>query len=154
MAWVKRSLTWTLVSYVKQPEEKPMTSPTHEEVAEKSLSAKSALDSEFRDLLKQESAKPVQSEHTKLEFDAERIRSSVAQLASNSIDDLEKLTSELEQLQEFLKSETARVQDQIGDVLAGIGIIMETIAPWKSTSVAGPQNTHANGRDTLGRSRR
>jgi hypothetical protein len=135
MAWVKRSLTWTLVSYVKQPEEKPMTSPTHEEVAEKSLSAESG----------------VQPEHTKLELDAERIRSSVAQLASNSIDDLEKLTSELEQLQEFLKSETARVQDQIGDVLAGIGIIMETIAPWKSASVAGPQNTHANGRDRLKR---
>ena len=69
------------------------------------------------------------------------------------MDDLEKLTSELQQLQEFLKSETERVQDQIGDVLAGIGIIMETIAPWKTT-VAGPQNTRANGRDGLGRSRR
>jgi hypothetical protein len=85
------------------------------------------------------------------EFDAERIRSSVARLASNSIDDLEKLTSELQQLQEFLKSETERVQDQIGDVLAGIGIIVETIAPWKTTGVAGPQNTHANGRDRLKR---
>jgi len=53
-----------------------MTSPTHEEVAEKSLSAESALDSEFRDLLKQESVKPVQTAHTKMEFDAERIRSS------------------------------------------------------------------------------
>ena len=113
-----------------------MNSPTPEEVTEKSLSVESALDSEFRD---------------KIEFDAERIRSSVAQLASNSIDDLEKLTSELQQLQEFLKSETERVQHKIGDVLAGIGIIMETIAPWKTTGVAGPQNTHANGRDRLKR---
>jgi hypothetical protein len=120
--------------------EKLMNSPTPEEVTEKSLSA--------------ESAKPAQTAHTKIEFDAERIRSSVARLASNSIDDLEKLTSELQQLQQFLKSETERVQDQIGDVLAGIGIIMETIAPWKTTGVAGPQNAHANGRDTLGRSRR
>ena len=117
-----------------------MNSPTPEEVTEKSLSA--------------ESAKPAQTAHTKIEFDAERIRSSVARLASNSIDDLEKLTSELQQLQEFLKSETERVQDQIGGVLAGIGIIMETIAPWKTTGVAGLQNAHANGRDTLGRSRR
>jgi hypothetical protein len=120
--------------------EKLMNSPTPEEVTEKSLSA--------------ESAKPAQTAHTKIEFDAEQIRSSVARLASNSIDDLEKLTSELQQLQQFLKSETERVQDQIGDVLAGIGIIMETIAPWKTTGVAGPQNAHANGRDTIGRSRR
>jgi tRNA(Ser,Leu) C12 N-acetylase TAN1 len=117
--------------------EKLMNSPTPEEVTEKSLSV--------------ESAKPAQTAHTKIEFDAERIRSSVARLASNSIDDLEKLTSELQQLQEFLKSETERVQDQIGDILAGIGIIMETIAPWKTTGVAGPQNTHANGRDRLKR---
>jgi hypothetical protein len=128
-----------------------MNSPTPEDVAENSLSVESALDSEVRDLLKQESIKPAQTAHTKIEFDAERIRSSVAQLASNSIDDLEKLTSELEQLQEFLKSETERVQRQIGDVLAGIGIIIETIAPWKTTGVAGPQNTHANGRDRLKR---
>jgi hypothetical protein len=117
-----------------------MNSPTPEEVTEKSLSA--------------ESAKPAQTAHIKIEFDAERTRSSVARLASNSIDDLEKLTSELQQLQQFLKSDTERVQDQIGDVLAGIGIIMEIIAPWKTTGVAGPQNAHANGRDTLGRSRR
>ena len=86
-----------------------------------------------------------------MESDAERIRSSVARLASNSIDDLEKLTSELEYLQEFLKSETERVQNQIGDVLAGIEIIMETIAPWKTTAVANLENTHANGRDKLKR---
>jgi tRNA(Ser,Leu) C12 N-acetylase TAN1 len=116
--------------------EKLMNSPTPEEVIEKSLLV--------------ESAKPAQTAHIKIEFDAERIRSSVAQLASNSIDDLEKLTSELQHLQEFLKSETERVQDQIGDVLAGIEIIMETIAPWKTTGVAGPQDTHANGRDSLG----
>jgi hypothetical protein len=118
--------------------EKLMKSSTPEEVTEKSLSVQSAFNS-------------APTAHTKIEFDAERIRSSVAQLASNSIDDLEKLTAELQQLQDFLKSETERVQDQIGDVLAGIGIIMETIAPWKTTGVAGPQNTHANGRDRLKR---
>ena len=112
-----------------------MSSATPTEVIENSLSVESALD----------------SAHTKIEFDAERIRSSVARLASNSIDDLEKLTSEVQQLQEFLKSETERVQHQIGDALAGIRIIMETIAPWKTTGVASSQNTHANGRDRLKR---
>jgi hypothetical protein len=128
-----------------------MSSPTPEEVTEDSFPVASALDSEIRDLLKQEGIKPIQTEQTKSEFDAERIRSSVARLASNSIDDLEKLTSELQQLQDFLKAETERVQHQIGDVLAGIGIIIETIAPWKTTGVSGAQNTHANGRDRLKR---
>ena len=128
-----------------------MNSATPKEVIEHSQSIASALDSEIRDLLKQESAKPAQIEHTKSEFDADRIRSSVARLASNSVDDLEKLTSELQHLQDFLQSETERVQHQIGDVLAGIGIIMETIAPWKTTGIAGVQNAHANGRDRLKR---
>ena len=88
-----------------------MNSPTPEEITEKSLSVESGLDSEFRNLLKQESVKPAQTAHTKMEFDAEGIRSSVARLASNSIYDLEKLTSELEHLQEFLRSETERVQN-------------------------------------------
>jgi hypothetical protein len=136
---------------VGQAEEKLMNPPTPEEVPENSLPVGSALDSEIRDLLKQENIKPAKTSHTKFEFDAERIRSSVARLASNSIDDLEKLASELEQLQEFLKSETARVQDQIGDVLAGIGIIIDTIAPWKMSGVASAQNNQANGRDRLKR---
>ena len=128
-----------------------MSSATPEEITENSLSIASTLESGIGDLLKQESAKPVQAEHPKCEFDAERIRSSVARLASNSIDDLEKLTSELQQLQDFLKAETERVQHQIGDVLAGIGIIIETIAPWKTTGVASAQHTNANGRDRLKR---
>jgi len=70
------------------------------------------------------------------ETDAERIRSSVARLTSNSIDGLEGLTSELQELQEFLKSEVVRVQGEIESALAGIKIIIETIAPWKSTPVS------------------
>jgi hypothetical protein len=128
---------------------KLMNSSTPEEVTEKSLSGEPTLDTEFRDLLKQEGIKPAQTTEKKMEFDAERIRSSVARLASTSIDDLEKLTSELERLQGYLKSETERVRNQIGDVLAGIGIIMETIAPWKTIPVADPQ--HENGRDRIKR---
>ena len=60
-------------------------------------------------------------------------RSSVARLTSNSIDGLEGLTAELQELQDFLKSEVERVQGDIESALAGIKIIIETIAPWKST---------------------
>ena len=72
-----------------------------------------------------------------LEISAERISSSVARLTSNSIDELQGLASELQKMQEFLKSEVDNVQRQIDSALAGINIIVETISPWKS--IAGSQ---------------
>jgi hypothetical protein len=122
-----------------------MNSPTSDEVTEKSPSAKPPIDSEF------EGTKPTQTAHSKVGIDAERIRSSIARLTSNSTHELEKLIAELEGLQEFLKSETGRVQREIETVLDGIGIIIEAIAPWKSAGPASAQNTRANGRDTLKR---
>src|SRR6201981_3429770 len=126
-----------------------MNSPTSEEVAEKSL-AKSAVDSDVRDF-EEESTKAAQTAHSKVGIDAERIRSSIARLTSNSTDELEKLIAELERLQEFLISETGRVQREIGSVLDGIGIIIEAIAPWKTAGIAGPPNPRLNGRDKLKR---
>jgi outer membrane translocation and assembly module TamA len=102
-----------------------MSSPASEEATEKSL--------------------PVET------IDAERIRSSIARLTSNSTDELGKLMAELERLQEFLKTETERVQREIEGVLDGIGIIIEAIAPWKTAGLAGAQNSPANGRDKLKR---
>jgi hypothetical protein len=63
-----------------------------------------------------------------------------SRIMSNSTDELEKLIAELERLQEFLKSETGRVQREIGSVLDGIGIIIEAIAPWKTAGIAGTPN--------------
>ena len=71
-----------------------------------------------------------------LEIGAERL-SSVARLTSNSMHELRGLVSELEKMQEFLKSEVDNVQRQIDSALAGINIIVETIEPWKS--LAGSQ---------------
>ncbi len=71
-----------------------------------------------------------------IENSAERIRASVARLTSNSIEDLEGLKSELQKLQEFLNFETQRVQHEIESALAGITIIVETIAPWKNTTAS------------------
>jgi hypothetical protein len=128
----------------------PMNSPTSEEVTEKSLATKLAADSEVRDF-EEESIKSAQTAHSKVGIDAERIRASIARLTSNSTDELEKLIGELSQLQEFLKSETGRVQREIGNVLDGIGIIIEAIAPWKTAGLGGAQNPRANGRDKLKR---
>jgi hypothetical protein len=105
-----------------------MNAPTSAPATEKSLPVESGT--EIDNFVDKESPKPV----TQIEKDAERIRSSVARLTSNSIDELEGLTTELQGLQEFLKSEVHRVQGEIESALAGIKIIIETIAPWKSTA--------------------
>jgi len=129
-------------------EEKLMDSPTSEEVTEKSLAAKSAVDSDVRDF-EDESTKSAHTTHSKVGIDAERIRSSIARLTSNSTDELEKLVAELERLQEFLKSEAGRVQREIGSVLDGIGIIIEAIAPWKTAGLGSAPRAHQ--RDKLKR---
>ena len=94
---------------------------------------------------------PTEQERTKLptrvEHSAERIRSSVARLTASSINELQGLTSELDVLQEFLKSETDRVQREVESALAGLKIIVETISPWKTfpTSTANSRREGLNG---------
>jgi hypothetical protein len=71
-------------------------------------------------------------------------------LTTNSIDELHKLASELQKMQEFLKSEVDSVQRQIESAVAGINIIVETIGPWKSMAGSqahppGTRNVRAGG---------
>jgi len=75
--------------------------------------------------------------------DAERIRFSVARLTSNSIEGLESLSSELQAMQSSLNSEVERVQGEIESALAGIKIIIDTIAPWKGAPVSPSTNARA-----------
>ena len=117
-----------------------MDAPTADaRMAEKLPSAQSDLASENNSLVEQEipNSRTLDQRPTqKIEIDAERIRSSIARLTSNSIGELEGLTSELQKLDEFLKSETGRVQREIENVQAGIKIIIEAITPWKRPSLA------------------
>src|SRR5260370_42538678 len=78
------------------------------------------------------------------------ISAAVARLTSNSIDELHKLVSELQKMQEFLKSEVDNGQRQIDSAVAGIKIIVDTIGPWKSitgsqTLPSGTRNVRAGG---------
>ena len=109
-----------------------MNAPTSSAAAEKSPPMGSDAGAEIGQLVEQK----IPKRPPQIEIDAERIRSSVARLTSNSIDGLEGLASELQELQEFLKSEVERVQGEIESALAGIKIIIETIAPWKRTPVS------------------
>jgi hypothetical protein len=104
-----------------------MNAPTSSSAAAAEKSLSSDGEAEISRLVEQRIPKPL----THIEADADKIRSSVVRLTSNSIDGLEGLSSELQQLQTFLKSEVERVQGEIESALAGIKIIIETIAPWK-----------------------
>ena len=119
-----------------------MDSPTPEQVVENWISASATVDR-----VEQDGTASAQTAHTnkKFEIDVERLRSSVGRLTSTSIAELDKLTSELQKLQDFLKSETERVQHDIGNVLAGIGVIVEAIAPWTGPGAGGTQNVRSNG---------
>ena len=106
-----------------------MNAPTSSSApAEKLLSS---VEAEISRLLAQKAPNPP----TQIEADAERIKAAIARLTSNSIDGLEGLMSELQQLQVFLKCEVDRVRGESESTLAGINIIIETIAPWKTLSV-------------------
>jgi hypothetical protein len=116
-----------------------MNAPTYPSAAEQ-LPAVLDVEAEISKLVVGIPKTPPQAEN-----DVELIRSSVTRLASNSIDGLERLTSELQELQKFLKSEVERVQGEIESALKGIKIIIEAIAPWRNNSVAPepPTNTRA-----------
>jgi exonuclease VII large subunit len=111
-----------------------MNAPTPSAAADKSVPTGSDVEAEISRLVDQIIPQPAPHQN-----DAERIRCSVARLTSSSVEGLERLTSELQELQKFLKSEVERVQGEIESALAGINIIIETIAPWKGT--AGPLAT-------------
>ena len=109
-----------------------MDNPTAAPLEEKTSNLDSSLGAELSKLANQQSSKLFP-----LENNAERIRGAVARLSSSSIDELQSLMSELQTMQEFLKTEVSSVQHQIDNALAGINIIIETIGPWKN--IAGSQ---------------
>ena len=87
-----------------------MSVRTSTAIVEKSI----PVEEEINGLIEQQTPKRIQ-----IEDDAERSRSFVARITSNSIDELGELasdpTSALQNLQEFLKSEGERVQREIVD---------------------------------------
>jgi excinuclease UvrABC nuclease subunit len=101
-----------------------------------------SVEEEIKSLIEQQTPKRIQIEQQtpkriQIEDDAEKSRSFVARITSNSVDELGELasdlTSALQNLQEFLKSEGERVQREIVDyahlnrtAVAAIKTIIET----------------------------
>ena len=109
-----------------------MSARTAAATVERSLPVESNVEAEISSLIEQQTPKRIQ-----IEDDAERCRSFVARMTSNSIDELgelaSELTSALQNLQEYLKAEGERVQREIVDyahlnrtALAAINTIIET----------------------------
>ena len=106
------------------------------------LLPESTIEAEISSLVEQQIPKRIPVEHqvpkrVQIEDDAERSRSLVARITSNSIDELGELasdlTSALQNLQQYLKAEGERVQREIVDyahlnrtALAAIKTIIET----------------------------
>ena len=127
--------------------------------AEKLLYTNSDLRAEIKKIAGQKISTPAQTEmgdrRSQIEDDTRRsqvgnniegIRSSIARLSSRSVDGLERLQSELQELQKLLKLEVERVQSEIDSALAGIEVITEVIAPWKSNTLVS-QTPSADARD-------
>ena len=120
-----------------------MNAPTSAAAAEKPGSVSLAVQSEIRDSVEKEKVVSQHSKiHVHIETDAERIRSTLVRMTSNSIHELEGLVSELQEVREFLKSEGERVERTFMNyaqlnqsALAAIKIISETVGPWKSTAL-------------------
>ena len=126
-----------------------MSVRTSAATVEKSISVEQAINS----LMVEQTPQRVQVEQQppkriQIEDDAERSRSFIARITSNSIDEVgelaSELTSALQNLQEFLKSEGERVQREIVDyahlnrtAVAAIKTIIETAsAPSNGKAIA------------------
>jgi excinuclease UvrABC nuclease subunit len=131
IVWFRKETSWSR-------EEMLMSVRMSAATVEKSISVEEAINS----LIEEQTPKRIQVEQQtpkriQIEDDAERSRSFVARITSNSIDELGELgsdlTSALQNLQEFLKSEGERVQREIVDyahlnrtAVAAIKTIIET----------------------------
>ena len=119
-----------------------MSARTAAATVEKSLPVEPNIEAEINSLIEQQIPNRIQVEkqppkRIQIEDDAERCRSFVARITSNSIDEVgelaSELTSALQNLQEYLKAEGERVQREIVDyahlnhtALAAIKTIIET----------------------------
>ena len=125
---------------VREGKDEPTYNP-QEELMDLSTSVASAEKSP--DVPDVEIGKPVRptimtpSPQIERAYDIERISSSLARLTSSSLESLEGLMSELQDLQKFLNTEVARVQREVDNAVAGIKIIMEAIAPLRSLQISG-----------------
>jgi hypothetical protein len=109
--------------------------------AAKSFYTNSDIRAELKKIAEQKISTPAQTDENNIE----RIGSSIARLSSKSVDGLERLQSELQEMQKLLRLEVERVQSAIDSASAGIQVLTDVIAPWKrNTSASQSPSTNAS----------
>jgi cob(I)alamin adenosyltransferase len=109
--------------------------------AAKSFYTNSDIRAELKKITEQKISTPAQTDENNME----RIGSSIARLSSKSVDGLERLSSELQEMQKLLRLEVERVQSAIDSASAGIQVLTDVIAPWKrNTSASQSPSTNAS----------
>jgi len=117
-----------------------MSARTAAATVEQSVPVESSIEADINSLIQEQIPEQLEAQtprRIQIEDDAERSRSFVARITSNSIDEIGELASDLssalQNLQEFLKSEGERVQREIVDyahlnrtAVAAIKTIIET----------------------------
>jgi len=117
-----------------------MSARTAVATVEKSVPVESSIEAALNSLIQEQIPEQLEAQtprRIQIEDDAERSRSFVARITSNSIDEIGELASDLssalQNLREFLKSEGERVQREIVDyahlnrtAVAAIKTIIET----------------------------
>jgi hypothetical protein len=92
------------------------------------------IEGDLRDVLRRD----VTGQHRENELITHSVRSVVQRTATTSIQEIDNLIADLQMMREYLRSESERVQRQIGryshlnhSTLASTKVIADTIASWK-----------------------
>jgi hypothetical protein len=134
-----------------RPKEQSMNPPTSVAAAEKISPVTSSPPPEGKRTTSNDAkdrVAPAQraKHHGEIDTDTDRMRTMVGRITAHSLQELEALAAELEEVREFLKAESERVQREIANhaqlnksTLSAIRNITETIGPWKNTAPDGDE---------------
>ena len=102
-------------------------------------STESAVEAEIREFVRRDVATPRQSPEADSEVVANGISTLLERVAGSSVAEIDRLTSELHNLRELLRSEGVRVQREITEyarlsqsAMQSTKIITESLSKWKS----------------------
>ena len=127
-----------------------MNPPTSVAAAEKVSPAKPSQPPEAKPSTasdsKERATTPRAKNQVEIDAESERMRTAGGRITAHSLQELEVLAAELEEVRDFLKFESERVQREISNhaqlnknALAAIKNITQTIGPWKNAALDGDE---------------
>ena len=118
-----------------------MTALKAESTAEEAVAVVSVVEGEIRDLFRKDMAARRPRSEAGSELDPEGLTSVIGRISGHSVQEIDSLISELQQVRSFLRAEGERLQRDLTryaemnqSALASVKIINEAIGPWKSSA--------------------